>query len=170
MGPKLLLLFLRYLSTSRLHKNLYLLYSLFKKSNKKDIALKRAGPGPSFYCVFLSWFWRRKGLSVSSSACLCWLEGWGLLGMGGLCCHVSAAVIKWRRWGRAPASGHILHLRSCWLVAHGPHGGPWPTPPPCIPRCRAVPWPCWSPESPRLPRRGANQHALRLPWLRPFFC
>ena len=35
-----------YLSILRLHKNLCRAYSPFKKSNKKDITLKRAGPGP----------------------------------------------------------------------------------------------------------------------------
>lgn len=44
-GPKLFFFLLLHLSTLRLHKNLYLAYSLFKKSNEGS-ALKRAGPGP----------------------------------------------------------------------------------------------------------------------------
>lgn len=46
VGPKLLLLFIALLSTLRQHKSLYLAYSPFKKSNKKDITLKRAESGP----------------------------------------------------------------------------------------------------------------------------
>lgn len=45
LAPNYFFFLLLYLSTLRLHKNLYRAYSLFKKSNEGS-ALKRAGPGP----------------------------------------------------------------------------------------------------------------------------
>lgn len=66
----------------------------------------------------------KEGSALPSVVVICVRpESLGVLRMGGLCRHISAAVIRERRWGRAAGSGQI-RLPGSPVQSLG--GSPWP--------------------------------------------
>ena len=72
----------------------------------------------------------KEGSVLSSAVFICvGMESLGVLWMDHLCCHISAAVIKQRRWGRALGSGCIWLPRSpVKLLGGSPWSLQWPRP------------------------------------------